>query len=55
MPPLNKSRPQWKQNYQKTPISNELPTQWKNVRLFEDFKKITSYNFVIYINQTITI
>ena len=27
----------------------------KNVRLFEDFKKITWNNFVIYTNQTITI
>ena len=32
-----------------------FPPNQKNVRLFEDFKKTTWYNFVIYTNQTITI
>ena len=32
-----------------------FPPNKKNVRSFEDFKKITWYNFVIYTNQTITI
>lgn len=32
-----------------------FPPNKKNVRLFEDFKKITWNNFVIYTNQTITI